>query len=218
MKLFKKEIIFAIKLYIKELAEQSNSKFDEDEIFDQYLSKYSKNKKKTTGYMMFVKEMHKKYDMEEKLDKIKFIDKDKFIGDKWRNLPENEKKIYESIAGSDNTIYDDDDDDDVKNKCRWINEKNDKKCLKKIYDEKYSFCKKHYKVFMKKKTFLENKQKETILYNNYKDSEVIKFLYNDITIYKDIYNRLYSIDKNNDASCIGYIENEKVVLYDIGEK
>ena len=41
MKLFKKEIILAIKLYIKNLEEQNISEFDKDEFFNLYLSKYS---------------------------------------------------------------------------------------------------------------------------------------------------------------------------------
>ena len=72
---------------------------------------------------------------------------------------------------------------------------------------------------VQKKIFLQknNKQKEEILYNHYKNSEVIEFLHNDLTIYKDIYNRLYSIDKNKNASCIGLVEDENVVLYDISD-
>ena len=66
MKLFKKEIIIAIKLYIKEFSEQNFPDIDKEEFFDLYLSKYSKNKKKKTAYMMFVKEMHKEYDEKEK--------------------------------------------------------------------------------------------------------------------------------------------------------
>jgi len=46
MKLFKKEIIIAIKLYIKEFSEQNFPDIDKEEFFDLYLSKYSKNKKK----------------------------------------------------------------------------------------------------------------------------------------------------------------------------
>lgn len=46
MKLFKKEIIIAIKIYIKEFSEQNFPDIDKEEFFNLYLSKYSKNKKK----------------------------------------------------------------------------------------------------------------------------------------------------------------------------
>ena len=57
MKLFKKEIIKSIKLYLKDLSNEYE--INENEFYDSYLNKYLKRNKKTTAYMMFVKNMHK---------------------------------------------------------------------------------------------------------------------------------------------------------------
>ena len=217
MKLFKKEIIIAIKLYIKEFSEQNFPDIDKEEFFDLYLSKYSKNKKKKTAYMMFVKEMHKEYDEKEKFDKIKFTEKAKLIGNKWCNLPDIEKEKYEFIADNNNMTEHDVNNDNI---CTWINEKNNKKYLKDIYDNEYNFCKKHFKIFLKKKTFLErNKEKQNqIKFDNYKNSEVQEILHNNSTIYSDIYNRIYTLDEQNNASCIGEIDDNDIILYDIKNK
>ena len=57
MKLFKKEIIKSIKLYLKDLSNEYE--INENEFYDSYLNKYLKRNKKTSYYMMFVKNMHK---------------------------------------------------------------------------------------------------------------------------------------------------------------
>lgn len=218
MKLFKKEIITAIKLYIKEFSETNFPEVDKEEFFNQYLSKYSKNKKKKTGYMMFVKEMHKEYDKQEqiKFDKIKFSEKAKLIGNKWCNLPDTEKEKYEFIADSNNMAERDCDNDNL---CTWINEKNNKKCYKNIYDNEYNLCKKHWKLFLKKKNFLErNRQKQNVIkFDDYINSQVKEMSYNDSIIYRDMYNRIYSLDEQNNASCIGEVINDDIILFDIKE-
>jgi len=213
MKLFKKEIIIAIKLYIKEFSEQSFPEIDKEEFFNLYLSKYSKNKKKTTAYMMFVKEMHKEYDKKEQVDKIKFSEKAKLIGNKWCNLPDVEKEKYECIADNTNMIEHDVNNDNI---CTWVNEKNNKKCFKNIYENEYNLCKKHFKVFIKKKSFLEkNKEKQNqIKFDDYINSEVQEILHNDQNIYSDMYNRIYSLDEKNNALCIGEIIDDNIVFFD----
>ena len=95
MKLFKKEIIKSIKLYLKDLSEVYE--IDENDFYNLYLNKYLKRNKKTTAYMMFVKNMHKEYDQEKK-EKINFVDKAKLIGTKWGNLTEQEKEVYKATG------------------------------------------------------------------------------------------------------------------------
>lgn len=217
MKLFKKEIIIAIKLYIKEFSEHNFPDVDKEEFFNLYLSKYSKNKKKTTAYMMFVKEMHKEYDKKEQVDKIKFSEKAKLIGNKWCNLPDVEKEKYEFIADNNNMIEHDVNSDNI---CTWVNEKNKKKCFKDIYDNEYNLCKKHFKLFLKKKSFLErNKEKQNqIKFDNYMNSEVQEIIQDNSTIYYDIYQRVYSLDEQNNALCIGEIIDDNIILFDIKNK
>ena len=216
MKLFKKEIIIAIKIYIKEFSEQNFPDIDKEEFFNLYLSKYSKNKKKKTAYMMFVKEMHKEYEKKEQIDKIKFSEKAKLIGNKWCNLPDVEKEKYGFIADSNNMVEHDTDNDND-NICTWVNEKNNKKCFKDIYDNEYNLCKKHFKLFSKRKSFLErNKEKQNqIKFDDYTNSEVQEILYNNSTIYYDMYKRIYSLDEQNNASCIGEIIDDNIILFDI---
>ena len=214
MKLFKKEIIIAIKLYIKEFSEQNFPDVDKEEFFNLYLSKYSKNKKKKTAYMMFVKEMHKEYDKKEQIDKIKFSEKAKLIGNKWCNLPDIEKEKYEFIADTNNMVEHDTDNDNI---CTWVNEKNNKKCFKNIYDNEHNLCKKHFKLFIKRKSFLErNKEKQNqIKFDDYINSEVQEILHDNSTIYCDMYKRIYSLDEQNNASCIGEIIDDDIILFDI---
>jgi hypothetical protein len=214
MKLFKKEIIIAIKIYIKEFSEQNFPDINKEEFFNLYLSKYSKNKKKTTAYMMFVKEMHKEYEKKEQIDKIKFSEKAKLIGNKWCNLPDVEKEKYGFIADNNNMVEHDTDNDNI---CTWVNEKNNKKCFKDIYDNEYNLCKKHFKLFSKRKSFLErNKEKQNqIKFDDYTNSEVQEILYNNSTIYYDIYKRIYSLDEQNNALCIGEIIDDNIILFDI---
>ena len=214
MKLFKKEIIIAIKLYIEEFSKQNFPDIDKEEFFNLYLSKYSKNKKKTTAYMMFVKEMHKEYDEKENIDKIKFSEKAKLIGNKWCNLPNIEKEKYEFIADNNNMI---EHDINRNNICTWVNEKNNKKCFKNIYDNEYNLCKKHFKLFLKRKTFLErNKEKQNqIKFDDYMNSEVQEIIHNNSTIYYDMYKCIYSLDEQNNASCIGEIIDDNIILFDI---
>ncbi len=130
MKLFKKEIIKSIKLYLKDLSDIYE--MDENEFYDSYLNKYLKRNKKTTAYMMFVKNMHKEYEHELN-DKINFVDKAKLIGTKWGTLTDKEKEIYKSQAdinnineiisiSSDNIIND--------KQCIWVNNKTKKRCTK----------------------------------------------------------------------------------------
>lgn len=216
MKLFKKEIIIAIKIYIKEFSEQNFPDIDKEEFFNLYLSKYSKNKKKKTAYMMFVKEMHKEYEKKEQIDKIKFSEKAKLIGNKWCNLPDVEKEKYGFIADSNNMVEHDTDNDND-NICTWVNEKNNKKCFKDIYDNEYNLCKKHFKLFSKRKSFLErNKEKQNqIKFDDYTNSEVQEILHNNSTIYYDMYKRIYSLDEQNNASCIGEIIDDNIILFDI---
>ena len=99
MKLFKKEIIKSIKLYLKDLSNEYE--INENEFYDSYLNKYLKRNKKTTAYMMFVKNMHKEYEDESK-EKINFVDKAKLIGSKWGTLTDKEREIYKSQADINN--------------------------------------------------------------------------------------------------------------------
>jgi hypothetical protein len=164
--------------------------------------------------MMFVKEMHKEYEKKEQIDKIKFSEKAKLIGNKWCNLPDVEKEKYGFIADSNNMVEHDIDNDNI---CMWVNEKNNKKCFKDIYDNKYNLCKKHFKLFSKRKSFLErNKEKQNqIKFDDYTNSEVQEILHNNSTIYYDMYKRIYSLDKQNNASCIGEIIDDNIILFDI---
>ena len=203
----------AIKIYIKEFSEQNFPEIDKEEFFNSYLSKYSKNKKKKTAYMMFVKEMHKEYEKKEQIDKIKFSEKAKLIGSKWCNLSDVEKEKYGFIADSNNMVEHDTDNDT----CTWTNEKNNKKCFKNIYDNKYNLCKKHFKLFSKRKIFLErNKEKQNqIKSDDYINSEVQEILHDNSIIYYDIYKRIYSLDGQNNALCIGEIIDDNIILFDI---
>ena len=138
MKLFKKEIIKSIKLYLKDLSENLN--IDENEFYDSYLNKYLKRNKKTTAYMMFVKNMHKEYDQENP-GKINFVDKAKLIGSKWGNLTEQEKEKYKSQADINNTNLILVSPEDVKKDiCIWINNKNKKQCPKIISNLNCQYC------------------------------------------------------------------------------
>ena len=41
--------------------------------------------------------------------------------------------------------------------------------------------------------------------------------YNDSIIYCDMYNRIYSLDEQNNASCIGEVIDDNIILFDIKE-
>lgn len=212
MKLFKKEIIKAINLYLKEVSD--TIEINEDEFYNIYLQKYLKKKKKTTAYMMFVKEMHKEYDDKKN---IKFSDKAKLIGTKWCNLSDKEKQMYETIAKLDNKnkiLKKEEISDHI---CTWINVQNNKQCSKIIYCKDTKMCKKHFKLYQKKIKYQQRNNpriKEQVI-DNYKNTEVEEFIYESKIMYKDIYDRLYNVNDENQASCIGQISNKKYVFYDL---
>lgn len=217
MKLFKKEIIKSIKLYLKDLSENLN--IDENEFYDSYLNKYLKRNKKTTAYMMFVKNMHKEYDQENP-GKINFVDKAKLIGSKWGNLTEQEKEKYKSQADINNTNLILVSPEDVKNDtCIWINNKNKKQCPKIISNLNCQYCKKHYKLNLKKQEYLqrEKNNQSDELDSNYINSSLVEYVYESEIYYKDIYNRFYIISEDDIAKCIGHIDitddYKKVIFY-----
>jgi len=217
MKLFKKEIIKSIKLYLKNLSEVYE--IDENDFYNLYLNKYLKRNKKTTAYMMFVKNMHKEYDQEKK-EKINFVDKAKSIGTKWGNLTEQEKEVYKSQAHYNNTKLVSISSENIKEEqCIWISNKTKKRCIKIFVDMDCKLCKKHYKLNLKKKEYLEREQNDNLneLDSNYINSKLVEYIYESKVYYKDIYNRFYIINQNNIASCVGHIviENdvEEIVFY-----
>ena len=220
MKLFKKEIIKSIKLYLKDLSNEYE--INENEFYDSYLNKYLKRNKKTTAYMMFVKNMHKEYEDESK-EKINFVDKAKLIGSKWGTLTDKEREIYKSQADINNinTVEISSDEPKKNDQCIWINNKNKKRCPKTIMKENDScYCKKHYKLNLKKLEYQEREQKN-INYEydqNFTNSKLVEYNHESTIYYKDIYSRLYIIN-NNIASCIGHLDiiddNESIIFYNI---
>ena len=212
MKLFKKEIIKAINLYLKEISE--TIEINEDEFYNVYLQKYLKKKKKTTAYMMFVKEMHKEYDNNKNM---KFTDKAKLIGTKWCNLSDKEKLMYETIAKFDNNNKILKKEEISDNICTWINIKNNKQCSKVIFCKDTKMCKKHFKLYEKKIKYQQRNNpiiKEQII-DNYKNTEVEEFIYESKIMYKDIYNRIYNVNEKNQATCIGQISDDVYIFYDL---
>ena len=83
-------------------------------------------------------------------------------------------------------------------------------------ENEYNLCKKHFKVFIKKKIFLEkNKEKQNqIKFDDYINSEVQEISHNDQNIYSDMYNRIYSLDEKNNALCIGEIIDDNIIFFD----
>ena len=84
----------------------------------------------------------------------------------------------------------------------------------------FNYCKKHYKLNLKKQEYLEREQKN-INYeydHNFTNSKLVEYNHESTIYYKDIYSRLYIID-NNIASCIGHLDiiddNEDIIFYNI---
>ena len=102
------------------------------------------------------------------------------------------------------------------NICTWINVQNNKQCSKVIYCKDTKMCKKHFKLYEKKIKYQQRNNpriKEQII-DNYKNTEVEEFIYESKIVYKDIYDRLYTVNEKNQASCIGQISDDVYVFYD----
>ncbi len=89
----------AITAGLKSFLSDISNNFDisESELFKRYL--ISESVSSNSGYMLFVKEMYKNFDLlNQSQQKLDFPEKSKIIGNKWKRLTNEQKLQYKEIA------------------------------------------------------------------------------------------------------------------------
>jgi len=176
-----------ITLGLQQFLTDISNDFDisEKDLHKRYLVDISKkNERNPSGYMLFVKQMH-----ENKIDNITFTDKSKLIGDKWKNLTDEEKLKYKQIANN-----------FIKPEVKCIEVKNHIICDKIIYNDT-EFCKKHYKTNLKK----QQSSQKIILAQNYTKSNnftVDLIIIDNNTFYKDEFGNLFKMLEDGSGEMI----------------
>ena len=187
---FKDSITVGLSKFLSEIS--NDLELPEDELHNKYLIN-KKVERNPSGYMLFVKKMHKEnphknHPSDNKVIQMTFINKSKLIGNKWKNLTKEEKMIYNKKASE--LIK-------IENIC--ISKKNNVTCPKIVY-ENNEFCKKHYKENIKKE---KNKIKEKIVKftdvveQNADNYTVDIVIIDNNTYYKDIYGNMYKKLENS---------------------
>ena len=98
-----------------------------------------------------------------------------------------------------------------KDYCTFVNTNTNKKCIKLICDHDQYLCKKHYKLHLKKmekNIKIKNNTAKLININEYINSSVKELVYNDQKIYIDYFNKIYTIDNDNNAQMIGNVDSD----------
>ena len=184
---FKTPITLGLQQFFTEISNDFN--IPENELHKKYLADNSKkNDRNPSGYMLFVKQMHENQD--NVTDNITFTDKSKIIGDKWKNLTDEEKLKYKQIAN--NFIK-------PEKKCTKV--KNDVICNNFIYNDT-GFCKKHYKANLKSQQTLEKSDNVSDNYTKFNNFTVDIIIIDNNTFYKDEFGNIFKMLEDGSGELI----------------